>query len=52
MARAADVELSIDDFQHIGDKTPFLADLKYASLVKHHVERVLKMNDFVCQTVW
>lgn len=28
MARAADVELSIDDFQHIGDKTPFLADLK------------------------
>ncbi|KAG5647026.1 hypothetical protein DXG03_001396 [Asterophora parasitica] len=28
MARAADVELSIDDFQRIGDKTPYLADLK------------------------
>lgn len=30
MARAADVELNIDDFQLIGDKTPYLADLKYA----------------------
>ena len=28
MARAADVELDIDDFQRIGDKTPYLADLK------------------------
>ncbi|PSR09412.1 MAG: dihydroxy-acid dehydratase [Bacteroidetes bacterium] len=28
MAKAADVELCIDDFQHIADKTPFLADLK------------------------
>jgi len=28
MARAADVELHIDDFQRIGDKTPYLADLK------------------------
>jgi len=28
MARAADVELAIDDFQMISDKTPFLADLK------------------------
>ncbi|KAF9452730.1 dihydroxy-acid dehydratase [Macrolepiota fuliginosa MF-IS2] len=28
MARAADVELSIDDFQMIADKTPYLADLK------------------------
>jgi hypothetical protein len=27
MARAADVELNIDDFQMIADKTPFLADL-------------------------
>lgn len=27
IARAADVELSIDDFQTIADKTPFLADL-------------------------
>lgn len=27
MARAADVELSIDDFQAIRDKTPYLADL-------------------------
>jgi len=29
MARAADVELAIEDFQTIADKTPFLADLKY-----------------------
>jgi dihydroxy-acid dehydratase len=28
MARAADVELTIDDFQTVADKTPFLADLK------------------------
>jgi dihydroxy-acid dehydratase len=28
MARAADIELNIDDFQRIGDKTPYLADLK------------------------
>ena len=27
MARAADVELTIDDFQMIANKTPFLADL-------------------------
>jgi len=30
MARAADIELSIDDFQMMADKTPFLADLMYA----------------------
>lgn len=29
MARAAEIELSIDDFQMISDKTPFLADLMY-----------------------
>ena len=29
MARAAEVELTIEDFQTIADKTPFLADLKY-----------------------
>ncbi|ANI88645.1 dihydroxy-acid dehydratase [Arachidicoccus ginsenosidimutans] len=28
MARAADVDLSIDDFQRISDKTPMLADFK------------------------
>ena len=28
MARAADVPLTIDDFQDISDKTPYLADLK------------------------
>lgn len=28
MARAADVELTLDDFQRISDSTPFLADLK------------------------
>ena len=29
MARAADIELSIDDFQTVADKTPYLADLMY-----------------------
>ncbi|NRA52053.1 MAG: dihydroxy-acid dehydratase, partial [Phaeodactylibacter sp.] len=28
IARAAEVEFSIDDFQTIGDRTPFIADLK------------------------
>lgn len=28
MAKAADVELTLDDFQRISDKTPFIADLK------------------------
>jgi dihydroxy-acid dehydratase len=28
MAKAADVDLTIDDFQRISDKTPYLADLK------------------------
>jgi dihydroxy-acid dehydratase len=28
MARAADVPLSIDDFQEVSDRTPYLADLK------------------------
>ncbi|MAT97245.1 MAG: dihydroxy-acid dehydratase [Anaerolineaceae bacterium] len=28
MARAVDVELTIDDFQEVSDKVPFLADLK------------------------
>jgi len=27
MARAAEIDLTIDDFQMIADKTPFLADL-------------------------
>ena len=29
MARSADVELTIDDFQRVADRTPYLADLKY-----------------------
>jgi dihydroxy-acid dehydratase len=31
MARAADIDLNINDFQTIADKTPYLADLKWAS---------------------
>ena len=31
MARSADVEITIDDFQTIANKTPYLADVKYAS---------------------
>ena len=36
MARAADVELSIDDFQMIADKTPYLADLKCVYVTRDH----------------
>ena len=32
MARSADVELTIDDFQRVADKTPYLADLKYGPI--------------------
>lgn len=35
MARAADVELNIDDFQKVADRTPYLADLKYVPLVPY-----------------
>lgn len=31
MARAADIELTIDDFQEVADRTPYLADLKSAT---------------------
>ena len=31
MARAAEVELTIDDFQTVANKAPFLADLKYVN---------------------
>lgn len=30
IARAADVPLTIDDFQEVSDRTPYIADLKYA----------------------
>ena len=31
MARAAEVELTMDDFQAVADKAPFLANLKYVA---------------------
>jgi len=41
MARAVDVELTIDDFQSVSDRTPFLADLKpsgkYVMEDIHHI---------------
>jgi dihydroxy-acid dehydratase len=40
MARAADVSLTIDDFQKISDKTPYLADLKPSG--KHVMEDLCK----------
>ena len=30
IARAADIPLAIDDFQEVSDRTPYIADLKYA----------------------
>lgn len=42
MARAADVELVIDDFQMIADKTPFLADLKPSG--RYYMEDIHKIG--------
>ncbi|KAL9711561.1 hypothetical protein Ac2012v2_004632 [Leucoagaricus gongylophorus] len=42
MARAADVELSIDDFQTIADKTPFLADLMPSG--KYYMEDIHRIG--------
>lgn len=42
MARAADIELSIDDFQVIADKTPFLADLMPSG--KYYMEDVHRIG--------
>ncbi|KAF8070668.1 dihydroxy-acid/6-phosphogluconate dehydratase [Lyophyllum atratum] len=42
MARAADVDLSIDDFQLIGNKTPYLADLKPSG--KYYMEDIHKIG--------
>ncbi|KAF7983782.1 hypothetical protein HWV62_18996 [Athelia sp. TMB] len=42
MARSADVELTIDDFQVISDKTPYLADLKPSG--KYYMEDVHRIG--------
>ncbi|KAG6813363.1 hypothetical protein H0H92_011629 [Tricholoma furcatifolium] len=42
MARAAEVELTIDDFQNIGDKTPYLADLKPSG--KYYMEDIHRIG--------
>ncbi|KAF8635199.1 hypothetical protein AX17_003975 [Amanita inopinata Kibby_2008] len=42
MARAADVELGIDDFQVIADKTPYLANLKPSG--KYYMEDIHKIG--------
>ncbi|MGY8813936.1 MAG: dihydroxy-acid dehydratase [Gammaproteobacteria bacterium] len=64
MARAADINLTIDDFQSVTDRTPFLADLKpsgkYVMEDLHNiggipaVMKYLLENDFIngeCMTV-
>lgn len=33
MARAADIDLNIDDFQKVADRTPYLADLRLVFLI-------------------
>ncbi len=38
VARAGDVDLTIDDFQRIGDKTPMLADVKPSG--KYYMEDI------------
>lgn len=42
MARAAEVELNIDDFQMIADKTPFLADLMPSG--RYYMEDIHKIG--------
>ncbi|KAF8623091.1 hypothetical protein AX15_006502 [Amanita polypyramis BW_CC] len=42
MARAADIQLTIDDFQAITDKTPYLADLKPSG--KYYMEDIHKIG--------
>ncbi|KAJ3973809.1 dihydroxy-acid dehydratase [Lentinula raphanica] len=42
MARAADIELSIDDFQTISEKTPFIADLKPSG--KYYMEDIHRIG--------
>ncbi|KAG6335579.1 hypothetical protein ID866_3519 [Astraeus odoratus] len=42
MARAADIPLTIDDFQEIADKTPYLADLKPSG--RYYMEDVHKIG--------
>jgi dihydroxy-acid dehydratase len=64
MARAADINLTIDDFQSVTDRTPFLADLKpsgkYVMEDLHNIGGIpaimkyLLENDFIngeCMTV-
>ncbi|KAG2079256.1 dihydroxy-acid and 6-phosphogluconate dehydratase [Suillus decipiens] len=42
MARAADVPLTIDDFQMVSDRTPYLADLKPSG--KYYMEDIHKIG--------
>ncbi|KAK7472653.1 hypothetical protein VKT23_000766 [Stygiomarasmius scandens] len=42
MARSADIELSVDDFQTIANKTPYLADLKPSG--KYYMEDVHRIG--------
>ncbi|KAI6106355.1 dihydroxy-acid and 6-phosphogluconate dehydratase [Pisolithus croceorrhizus] len=42
MARAADIPLTIDDFQEIADRTPYIADLKPSG--KYYMEDVHKIG--------
>ncbi|KIK67165.1 hypothetical protein GYMLUDRAFT_37219 [Collybiopsis luxurians FD-317 M1] len=42
MARAADIDLTIDDFQAISEKTPFIADLKPSG--KYYMEDIHRIG--------
>ena len=49
MAHAVDVPLTLDDFQTISDKTPFIADLKPSG--KYVMEDVHKVSVFFRQSL-
>jgi hypothetical protein len=54
MARAADIPLTIDDFQEVADRTPYLADLKSVTLKELQYYLLIAMDtlDHQVVTTW
>ena len=47
MARAVNVDITLDDFQRISDKTPFLADLKPSGICPTYYTKIRGGHVFV-----
>ena len=52
MARAADIDLSIDDFQKIADRTPWLVDIKYVRLLSTCIRTLTLLLGHQASTLW